>query len=145
MRLASPADGSALGVVVDLEPQGSPRSLLDDPCYEVGIVEEIDILITVMLVEDNRVMLDALTYVIGQESGLQLVATAADAEEAITAGRRTQPQVVVMDIRLPGRDGIDATRELCRALPDVRVVILSVSCTRKLVREALQPERAATS
>jgi DNA-binding NarL/FixJ family response regulator len=89
-----------------------------------------------MLVEDNRVMLDALTYVVGQESGLQLVATAADAEEAVTAGRRTQPQVVVMDIRLPGRDGIDATRELCRELPDVRVVILSVTCTRRLIREA---------
>ena len=98
--------------------------------------EGSNIFTTIMLVEDNRVMRDALTYVVAQETDLRLVATATDAEEALTAGRSTKPQVVIMDIRLPGRDGIDATRELCRELPDVHVLILSVCCTGKLIRAA---------
>ena len=91
---------------------------------------------TVMLVEDHRVMREALTYVLSKEPDLLLVATAADADEALAAGVRTNPQVVIMDIRLPGRDGVDATRELCRELADVRVVILSVTCTRELIDSA---------
>lgn len=91
---------------------------------------------TVMLVEDHRVMREALTYVLSKEADLLLVATAADADEALTAAMRTNPRVVIMDITLPGRDGVDVTRELCRELAGVRVVILSASCTRELVDSA---------
>jgi DNA-binding NarL/FixJ family response regulator len=99
--------------------------------------EEAVISTTVMLVEDNRLMLELLTYVVQQEPGLQLVATASDGDEAVALGVSVRPHVVVMDVRLPGRDGVEATRELCRCLPDVRVVVLSAICTRRLVHLAL--------
>ena len=81
-------------------------------------------------------MREALTYVLSKEPGLLLVAAAADADDALAAAVRTRPRVVIMDIGLPGNDGIEATRELCDELADVRVVILSVSCTRELVESA---------
>lgn len=92
---------------------------------------------TVMLVEDNRLMREVLTYLVDQEPGLRLVATAADGASALTYAMHTRPHVVVMDVHLPGRDGVETTSELCQALPDVRVVMLSVSCSRRLVRTAL--------
>ena len=81
-------------------------------------------------------MREALTYVLSREPGLLLVAAAADADDALAVAVRTRPRVVIMDIGLPGHDGIEATRELCDELADVRVVILSVSCTRELVESA---------
>lgn len=108
-------------------------------CFVHGYAarEETAILTTVMLVEDNRLMRELLAYVVDQEPGLLLVAIADDGESALELGVRTRPQVVVMDVHLPGRDGVDATRELCRQLPDVRVVVLSATCTRQLVHMAL--------
>ena len=102
-----------------------------------AVREERAILTTVMLVEDNRLMRELLAYVVEQEPGLDLVAVAEDGEAALELGMLTRPQVVVMDVNLPGRDGVEATRELCRELPGVRVLILSVSCNRKLVHRAL--------
>lgn len=120
----------------DLAGPGLPsgRPPLDRPRSEPR--EEPDVPTTVMLVEDHHGLRDALSYVLSTEPDLELVAVAADADAALAAGMRTKTQVVVMDIRLPGRDGVDATRELCRELADVRVVILSVSCTRELVTSA---------
>jgi DNA-binding NarL/FixJ family response regulator len=89
-----------------------------------------------MLVEDSRIMREALTFVLSRQPDLQLVATAADADEALAAGVRTRPDVVLMDITLRARDGVDATRELCREVTGVRVVILSGSCSRDLITSA---------
>ena len=98
--------------------------------------EERAILTTVMLVEDNQLMRELLSYVVDQEPGLELVAVAEDGDAAVELGMLTRPQVVVMDVNIPGRDGVEATRALCRGLPEVRVLILSVSCSRRLVRLA---------
>lgn len=99
--------------------------------------EERAILTTVMLVEDNRLMRELLAYVVEQEPGLELVAVAEDGDAALELGMLTRPQVVVMDVNLAGRDGVEATRALCRVLPGVRVLMLSVSCNRRLVHLAL--------
>lgn len=89
-----------------------------------------------MLVEDNQRLLELLVYVLECEADLLLVATAADADGAVTRGVLMAPHVVVMDVALPGRDGVEATRELCLRLPDVRVVMLSASCNRRVVQRA---------
>ncbi len=111
---------------------------MDDPEHgsRVAVREESVILTTVMLVEDNESVRDALAFVVAREPGLRLVATACDGEAALPLAQRNRPRVVVMDVQLPGCDGVEATRDLCTHLPDVRVVILSASCTRQLVRRA---------
>lgn len=98
--------------------------------------EEAAIATTVMLVEDNRLLRETLSYVVQQEPDLELVGIAADGTEALTVGVRAKPRVVLLDIKLPDRSGIDVAVDLCRLLPDVRVVILSAFCTRRLVHSA---------
>ena len=56
---------------------------------------------------------------------MRIVGEAADGDEAVAVARRERPSVVVMDVRMPGRDGLSATAELVGALPDVRVLVLT--------------------
>jgi DNA-binding NarL/FixJ family response regulator len=90
-----------------------------------------------MLVEDNPLVREALACVVEQEHDLRLVATAPDCATALDRALLTRPRLVVMDVNLPDGSGLDATRLLCRVLPEVRVVVLSASCDGHLVRTAL--------
>ena len=91
----------------------------------------------VLLVDDHRLMRDVLDFVVGSQPDLSVVGSARDAESAFTSVEETSPDVVLMDLDLPGMDGIAATRELASRQPLVRVVMLSASCTRVLVTDAL--------
>ena len=67
----------------------------------------------VVVADDQPLVRAGLETLINAEPDLQVVATAADGLEAVAAARRTRPDVVCMDVRMPGQDGIAATRELC--------------------------------
>ena len=95
--------------------------------------------IRIVIVEDNKVFREALELLLGLRSDLLVVASVADGEEAVATCRVHQPQVALMDYRLPGLDGIGATRALKTACPDVAVVALTASANReemKALREA---------
>lgn len=90
----------------------------------------------VLLVEDHRLMCEVLEFVVQMERDLRVVGTTPDAESAFAAVEWALPDVVLMDIHLRGMDGIAATRELTSRHPDLRVVMLSASCTRTLVTDS---------
>lgn len=90
-----------------------------------------------LLVDDHRLMCEVLEFVVQLEPDLSVVGTAPDAESALAAVEWALPDIVVMDVGLRGMDGITATRELTFRHPDVRVVMLSASCTRTLVTDSL--------
>ena len=90
----------------------------------------------VLLVDDHRLMCEVLEFVVQLEPDLNVVGTAPDAESALAAVEWALPDIVVMDVGLGGMDGIAATRELTFRHPDVRVVMLSASCTRTLVTDS---------
>ena len=95
--------------------------------------------IRIVIVEDNKVFREALELLLGLRSDLLVVATVADGEEAVATCREHKPQVALMDYRLPGLDGIAATRALKEACPDVAVVALTASANReemKALRDA---------
>jgi DNA-binding NarL/FixJ family response regulator len=95
--------------------------------------------IRIVIVEDNKVFREALELLLGLRSDLLVVATVADGEEAVTACKQYKPQVVLMDYRLPGLDGVEATRALKDACPEVAVVALTASANRdemKALRDA---------
>ena len=81
--------------------------------------------IRVLLVEDHKILREGTRELLEQTNDLAVVAESATGEEAITLCRQLQPDVVVMDVRLPGMNGVDAARAIHNALPDVRVLILS--------------------
>lgn len=82
-------------------------------------------------------MRQVLRLVVESEPDLSVVGTARDAESAIAAVPVVTPDIVLMDLQLPGLSGIEATRELSSQHPLVRVVVLSASCSRALVSRAL--------
>jgi DNA-binding NarL/FixJ family response regulator len=95
--------------------------------------------IRIVIVEDNKVFREALELLLGLRSDLLVVATVADGEEAVPACKTYKPQVALMDYRLPGLDGVEATRALKAACPEVAVVALTASANReemKALREA---------
>jgi DNA-binding NarL/FixJ family response regulator len=81
--------------------------------------------IRVLIVDDDDLMRAGLRGVLASDETLELVGEAADGREAAYRTRLLQPDVVLMDVRMPDLDGISATREVLDALPDVRVVILT--------------------
>ena len=72
------------------------------------------------------------------EPDLEIVGTAQTAEAAIALAHELQPDIIVMDVRLPGIDGIAATRALGEDLPSGRVIILSLYCDPETRRQAVE-------
>jgi DNA-binding NarL/FixJ family response regulator len=81
----------------------------------------------IVLVEDNDVFRDALELLLGMRTDVQIVASVGDGAAAVTAALEHRPDVVLMDYRLPGMDGIQATAQVVAALPDTAVVALTAS------------------
>ena len=81
--------------------------------------------IRVLIVDDDDLMRAGLRGVLASDETLELVGEAADGREAAYRSRVLQPDVVLMDVRMPGRDGIAATREVLAAAPEARVLILT--------------------
>jgi DNA-binding NarL/FixJ family response regulator len=92
--------------------------------------------VRIVLVEDNEVFRDALELLLGMRDDVAVVASVADGSAAISAALEHRPDVVIMDYRLPGIDGIQATEQVLAALPDVAVVALTASAD-DAEREAL--------
>jgi len=86
--------------------------------------------IRIVIIEDNKVFREALELLLGLRSDLLVVASVEDGEDAVPACRKHNPDVVLMDYRLPGLDGVEATRALKTACPGVAVVALTASANR---------------
>ena len=82
--------------------------------------------IRIILADDHRLIRESLAQLIGREPDMALLAEAADGHEAVTLAEGLRPDVVVMDFAMPHKDGREAIREIREALPDVRVIGLSV-------------------
>jgi len=93
--------------------------------------------IRVLLADDHGVLRDGLRRLIETDPGIEVVAAANDGNDAVAKAAETQPEVVVMDISMPGLNGIEATRSITGASPATRVLILSMHGSTDVVRRAL--------
>lgn len=91
----------------------------------------------VLLVEDHRIVREGLRAILDKEPGITVVGEAADGREAIQFVQTSQPDVVVMDVSMPGLNGIDATKKVLGECPKARVIGLSMSSDRRYVLEML--------
>jgi two-component system nitrate/nitrite response regulator NarL len=81
--------------------------------------------IRVLLADDHSLFRKGLAGLLGREKRFQIVGEAEDGVEALTKAKELKPDIVLMDISMPGGNGIEATRRIRQALPSTRVVILT--------------------
>ncbi|BBH68531.1 DNA-binding response regulator [Actinoplanes sp. OR16] len=94
--------------------------------------------ISVLLVDDQALMRESFRALLDASPGFTPVAEAGTGAEAVRLAQQHQPDVVLMDIRMPEMDGIEATRQICASAPDVRVLILTTFDLDEYVFAALR-------
>jgi DNA-binding NarL/FixJ family response regulator len=95
-------------------------------------------MIRVVVADDEELVREGLAAIVGSDAGLEVVATAADGTSAVEAVRRTSPDVVLMDVRMPGMDGIEATRAVVASTEHTRVLMLTTVELDDVVYDALR-------
>ncbi|MCS5711655.1 UvrY/SirA/GacA family response regulator transcription factor [Candidatus Berkiella aquae] len=83
-------------------------------------------MITVLIVDDHELVRAGIRSLLSSVSGLKVIGEASTGEEAIKLAREKHPNVVLMDVRMPGIGGLEATRKLLRTDPDLKVIALTV-------------------
>ena len=95
-------------------------------------------MIRVLVADDQTLVRDGFRMILDEQEDIEVVGEAADGLEAVAKARELRPDLVLMDVRMPGRDGLEATRELLRELPETHVLILTTFDLNEYVYEAMR-------
>lgn len=93
--------------------------------------------ISVMLVDDHPIVLDGLRNVLDSSEEFEVVGQAKDGAEAVAMAAELSPDVVIMDVLMPNKDGVEACREIMESVPGTKVIMLTASTDEDAVIEAM--------
>lgn len=99
--------------------------------------------VRLLLADDHAMMREGLKSLLGKESDLSVVAEAQNGKETLDLARKVGAHIVVMDVAMPDLNGIETTRKLLKASPNIKVVALSGHANREFVREMLKAGASA--
>ena len=94
-------------------------------------------MLKILLVDDHEVVRLGIKALLSNYPEYEVVTEAANADEAVIKAQEYQPDVIIMDIRLPGKSGIDATREIMDELPDTKIIMLTSFAEDDLLFDAI--------
>jgi two-component system response regulator NreC len=92
----------------------------------------------IVLADDHTLFRQGLRRVLEEQAGWQVMAEASDGAEAVRLTLECEPDIVILDIAMPRLNGVEATRQIVRRLPDVRILILSMYSDDLYITQALQ-------
>jgi PAS domain S-box-containing protein len=126
LKIASTEAGTTVGATLPLA--GRPRAAGNSAKARVRL----------LLVDDHEIVRQGLASLLQGVEGFEICGQAATGEDAIREADRSIPDIVIMDLRLPGIDGLQATRSILKAHPDTDVLIFTVDDSEQVLREALK-------
>jgi DNA-binding NarL/FixJ family response regulator len=94
--------------------------------------------IKILTVDGHHLIREGIATLVGSQTDMELIAHASSGMDAIQLYRRHRPDITLMDLRLPGLSGIDATTEICAEFPDARIIILTAFDGDVEVQRALE-------
>jgi DNA-binding NarL/FixJ family response regulator len=94
--------------------------------------------IKILLADDHKIMRDGLRVLLERQQDFAVAGEATDGHEAVACARQVRPDVVLMDIGMPGLNGMEATRQIRQLLPAVRVIALSMYSDKSYIVEMLK-------
>jgi DNA-binding NarL/FixJ family response regulator len=94
--------------------------------------------IRVLIIDDHEIVREGLQTLLSEEPDFEVVGAVGDGLSAVTLAQTTKPDVIVMDLVMPGIDGIEATRRIVNHNPEARVLVLTTFADDQRVREAIQ-------
>ncbi len=98
----------------------------------------MNVAIRVMVVDDQALVREGLMTLLGAAAGIDPVVAASDGEEAVRLAARHRPDVVLMDLRMPALDGVEATRQIRAARPETEIVVLTTHADEGSILDALR-------
>jgi len=101
--------------------------------------------ITCLIVDDHEVVREGLRLSLSRAPHIRVIGEASDGESAVALAERRRPDVVIMDVRMPGMDGLEATKLLMEKVPDSAVLIFTAYSERSLLSRGSSPARRGTS
>jgi DNA-binding NarL/FixJ family response regulator len=94
--------------------------------------------ITTLIVDDHEVVREGLRLSLSRSPNIRVVGEAADGASAVAMTKRRRPNVVVMDVRMPGMDGLEATKQITAEVPEAAVLIFTAYSERSLLSRGLE-------
>lgn len=108
------------------------------PLWHVFRLYEGFPLINVLLVDDHELVRTGIRRILDDIRGFKVIGEAKTGEEAVQFCRQNSPDIVLMDMNMPGIGGLEATKKICRYCPDVKIIVLTVQCEDPFPSKVMQ-------
>ncbi len=95
-------------------------------------------MIKILIADDHKILREGLKMLLKENNNFEIIGEAANGREAVSKVKKLDPDVVVMDIAMPGLNGIEATRRIHRYSSQIKIIILSMHASKEYVIEAIR-------